>query len=296
MPLIMPEGPEVKTVAQTLGAMLIGKRLGTFWHSDYQLRHAVDYTRIRRLEIRRLEQRVVDDISCYGKLLFIDVDKKPALLAQLGMTGQLTVVKASTPLHAHTHIRWALVDTDQELRYVDPRRFGLFAACDVHEKRVRLEKLGPDPFSMSSEEARQLAYAMRTSSRSIKEIILDQSVVVGVGNIYASEALFMAGISPTACGSSIALAKQQLLIKAITEVLKLAYQNCGTTFSNYVDGSGKKGQHLSFLKVFQRDSEPCTICATPITRIKQGGRSTFFCAHCQPDHCDHLAAKKQKTR
>lgn len=272
----MPEGPEVKTVARTLADHLIGKRLGAFWHSEYQLRHAVDYDKIRRFE-----NGVVDEVSCYGKLLFINVDKKPALLAQLGMTGQLTVAKRTSQVLAHTHIRWQLENTDSELRYVDPRRFGLFEACDESEKLIRIKKLGPDPFHMGANDRTRIATSIKKSARSIKEIILDQAVVVGVGNIYASEALFLSRINPMHAGNKISDKKIDALITAMIDVLKLAYKNCGTTFSNYVDGSGKKGDNLNFLKVFQRAQEPCFQCKTIIKRIKQGGRSTFFCELCQ---------------
>jgi formamidopyrimidine-DNA glycosylase len=272
----MPEGPEVKTVARTLANNLIGKRLGAFWHSEQKLRTKVDHEKIRKLE-----DRVVDNVDCYGKLLFIDVDKQPALLAQLGMTGQLSVVSRNAPVVAHTHVRWPLIDTDQELRYVDPRRFGLFAPCDAREKETRISRLGPDPFTMDDKDAQNLAHAITRSTRCIKEILLDQSVLVGVGNIYASEALFLARINPLKRGDEVSSAKITELIAAICAVLHQAYENCGTTFSNYVDGNGEKGANQSFLKVFQRMDKPCPICMTPIKRIKQGGRSTFFCSRCQ---------------
>ncbi len=272
----MPEGPEVKTVARTLADKLIGKRLGTFWHSEFNLRHPVDYAKIREYQ-----DRLVDNVSCYGKLLFVDIEGKPALLAQLGMTGQLTVAAKRAPMLAHTHIRWPLLGTDQELRYVDPRRFGLFEACDASEKKVRIGKLGPDPFNLSADDVSKLGRSITKSTRCIKEIILDQSVVVGVGNIYASEALFRAAINPTARGCDIQPERLAALIKAIVDVLHDAYTNGGTSFSDYVDGTGKKGDNLSYLSVFQRTDEPCKSCGTAIKRIKQGGRSSFFCPTCQ---------------
>lgn len=273
----MPEGPEVKTVARTLAHSLIGKRLGKFWHSPFQLRRAVDHA-----SIAAFENGVVTDVSCYGKLLFIDVDQKPALLAQLGMTGQLTIVSSTNALALHTHVRWPLVGTDLELRYVDPRRFGLFAYCSVDDKTALLDRLGPDPFSMMKKDHAHLSEAMRRSTRAIKEILLDQAIVVGVGNIYASEALFRARINPLTPGVDLSKAACTRLITAIVDILRLAYDNCGTTFSSYVDGTGKKGDNLAFLKVFQKTSKPCQHCSSPILRIKQGGRSTFYCASCQP--------------
>lgn len=117
--------------------------------------------------------------------------------------------------------------------------------------------------------------------RAIKERLLDQSVIAGVGNIYASEALFTANIHPERPASAILDHEYKKLLLAIIDTLHRAYENQGTTFSNYVDGSGKKGNNQVFLQVFQREALPCSCCHTAIKRIKQGGRSTFFCPHCQ---------------
>ncbi len=272
----MPEGPEVKTVARTLAHALVGQELGSLWHSAYSLRRPVDYALVKQFE-----NHVVDDVSCYGKLLFINTKKKPALMAQLGMTGQLVVVPESSPIAPHTHIRWKLKNSRQELRYVDPRRFGVFDICDEANKQKLIERLGPDPFAITPKQKIELARAMQKSTRAIKEIILDQSVVVGVGNIYASEALYLARIHPLRRGCDIAINKLESLIEAIIDVLNLAYANSGTTFSNYVDGSGKKGDNLAYLKVFQKNGRCCEACNGTIERIKQGGRSTFYCPNCQ---------------
>lgn len=272
----MPEGPEVKTVARTLAESLVGHSLGTLWHSSHRLRRAVDYQ-----AFKILENKPIDEVSCYGKVLFFSSMEKPILMAQLGMTGQLTVAEQHAPLKDHTHLRWQIRGQDKELRYVDPRRFGLVDVCDEEQKQAIISKLGPDPFSMKDEERLKLIAVMKRSSRSIKEILLDQSVIVGVGNIYASEALFKAGIHPERRGLEISDEQYHALITAVIDILFLAYQNCGTTFSNYVDGSGKKGDNLQFLKVFQRDGEPCLTCNSLILRIKQSGRSTFYCQNCQ---------------
>ena len=272
----MPEGPEVKTVARTLAENLVGERFGSLWHSEQKLRRAVDYS-----TFKSLENKQIDDISCYGKVLFISSEKKPVLMAQLGMTGQLTVNNIDDPLKAHTHVRLKILDGNKELRYVDPRRFGLIDTCDEMRKQAIINKLGPDPFNMKDEEREHLITTMKRSSRSIKEILLDQSVIVGVRNIYASEALFMAKIHPERKGSEISYESYEKLITAVIDILALAYKNCGTTFSNYVDGSGKKGDNLQFLQVFQRENDQCFTCNSLILRIKQSGRSTFYCPKCQ---------------
>lgn len=134
--MAMPEGPEVKTVARTLAQSLVGRTLDTFWHSSFSLRIKVDYQ-----QFERLCGHSVDDVYSYGKVIFIGVNKKPALIAQLGMTGQLVVVKKTTPVLPHTHLRWSLLGQEDELRYVDQRRFGLINVCDEAQERLVLKKL-----------------------------------------------------------------------------------------------------------------------------------------------------------
>lgn len=272
----MPEGPEVKTVATTLHKNLAGKELGSLWHSPARLRKPTDYKALKRLENQR-----IDAVSCYGKVLFISVNHQTALVAQLGMTGQLKVEESDAPLAKHTHVRWLLKETNQEIRYVDPRRFGLIDACDEELKKAIIARLGPDPFSMTTKDHEKLKQAMKKSTRAIKEVLLDQTVIAGVGNIYASESLFLAGIDPMKQACSISAQAYEKLIFSIIEVLERAFKNNGTTFSNYVDGSGKKGDNLEYVNVFQREGLDCRACSSSIVRIKQGGRSTFYCPKCQ---------------
>jgi formamidopyrimidine-DNA glycosylase len=272
----MPEGPEVKTVAKTLLARLGGKELGSLWHSHLPLRRHVDYG-----ALKRFENSIIDGIETHGKVLFFTINKKTAIMAQLGMTGQLKVQEIDEPLLPHTHLRWQLKSSNFELRYVDPRRFGLIEACDEDLKARLIKKLGPDPFTLKREDFLKLASSMARSLRAIKEVLLDQKIIAGIGNIYASEALFKAGIHPLRKASLITENEYEKLIIAVIEVLKEAFRNSGTSFSNYVDGNGQKGNNQAFLQVFQRESLPCMSCKTLIERIKQGGRSTFFCPSCQ---------------
>ncbi len=203
------------------------------------------------------------------------------MVAQLGMTGQLTVQPEDGPIKPHTHLRWPLKNTGRELRYVDPRRFGLIDVCDEGVKKAILGRLGPDPFVMTPKDYPPLISVMKRSNRVIKDVLLDQSVIAGVGNIYASEALFLAQIDPRQRAMTIDDRKYDELIAAIVSVLQTAFRHSGTSFSSYVDGSGKKGENLAFLKVFQRDGMLCFLCNSLILRIKQAGRSTFFCPVCQ---------------
>jgi formamidopyrimidine-DNA glycosylase len=273
----MPEGPEVKTVAKTLAHNLVGKHLGVLWHSSLRLRGESHYDRLKLLE-----QRIISAVESYGKVLFISVNNKPSIMAQLGMTGQLKVEKKDAPLMPHTHVRWELLQSPFEIRYVDPRRFGLFAACDDKKRQEIITRLGPDPFNLSALQEKEIISRMAKSKRVIKQVLLDQAVIAGVGNIYASEALFLAHINPLTRACDINNNNYKKLIKNIIHVLQLAYSNSGTSFSNYVDGTGVKGNNLGFLKVFQRHLKPCFSCQRTIQRITQGGRSSFYCPRCQP--------------
>jgi formamidopyrimidine-DNA glycosylase len=271
----MPEGPEVRTVARTLSEELKGRRLGGLWQSGLKLRLPVDFA-----ALKGHENRVLEEVASYGKMLFITSEQKTILLVQLGMTGQLVVCPDDAPVKPHTHIRWKL-DNQKELRYIDPRRFGLFASCSDAERERLVKRLGPDPFSMTNGCETSLIASIKKSARPIKDVLLDQAVIAGVGNIYASEALFSANVHPARRACDVSESELRALIGHVERILKVAYENRGTTFSNYVDGAGEKGNNQNFLKVFQRCGQPCPTCSSLIERIKQGGRSTFFCAKCQ---------------
>lgn len=271
----MPEGPEVRTVASTIRDKTIGLELKDLEHSDYPLRKPVDYQALKRLSGQK-----ISDIDSYGKVLFIYSDNIPIIYCQLGMTGQLTVNSPNDNIKPHTHMRWKL-SGGVELRYVDPRRFGMLGSCDEKGKQGIINRLGPDPFALKEKDIKMLITSMSKSKRNIKEVLLDQSVIAGVGNIYASEALFLARIDPRRLGCDISAHEYQRLISSVVDVMEQAFNNCGTSFSNYVDGSGKKGDNLNFLQVFQRHGQECFSCGQMIKRIKQSGRSTFFCPLCQ---------------
>lgn len=272
----MPEGPEVKTICQNLHESLHDKTLGVLWHSDLCLRKP-----FKTKDLKLRENKKIDKVSCYGKVIFICSQNKPILMVQLGMTGQLKVQKKETPVMPHTHVRWELKKSPNELRYVDQRRFGIFDICDEDIKNNIIKNLGPDIFDIKNAQIKSVISNMKKSSRVIKDVLLDQRIICGVGNIYASESLFLAKINPKIKANEIDDKKYHDLIKAVKAVLDLSLKNGGTTFSDYVDGRGQKGQNQKNLKVFQREHEPCFSCGHKILRIKQGGRSTFYCESCQ---------------
>ncbi len=272
----MPEGPEVETVRRTLSPLLVGQKIGQAWVSELALRTAVT-----EHDFKSLKGHCIHNVGRHGKLLWIDAEKGQGFFVRLGMTGRLLFSQAGDALALHTHVRLPL-GAHHELRYVDPRRFGLVVPfSNETQKAAEIAKIGPDPLLWTTQQQSDVGKKLLTKNRDIKALLLDQALLAGVGNIYASEALFMAKISPFAIGSHLTSKQMGKLLVAVEKVLQLAVDNCGTTFSNYVDGTGKAGNNLGYVKVFQREHEPCKVCDTPVIRAVQAGRSTFYCAVCQ---------------
>lgn len=272
----MPEGPEVETVRRTLEPSLVGRSVLSSWVGDKKLRNS-----LRTKDFRLLEGNKIVRLGRHGKLLWLDFSGELRTYVRLGMTGQLKLTQKDAVVEKHTHVRLILDGDGQELRYVDPRRFGEFSVT-IQGDNANIEKMGPDPTSDWSREAQaEATNNIRKSSRSIKEILLDQAVLAGVGNIYASESLFLARISPVVSGNALSPTQIVRLLKKVHIVLQAAIENCGTSFSNYVDGNGKKGANIDFVQVFMRHGLPCPRCKNTIDRLNQGGRSTYYCAKCQ---------------
>jgi len=277
----MPELPEVETVARDLRPLLAGRRAVAFWVGEAQLRRpwkrswSGQMAGLRFGEVRRR-----------GKWLMLPLESpKPKavagiLLVHLGMTGQFTVVSADDPWADHTHVVFFL-DNQTHLRFRDIRRFGSvewFPAGKDVEKHLG-EKLGPEPFDIP---AGPFADAVRKSNRTLKAILLDQSVVAGVGNIYADEALFRAGLHPERRGSSLSVAECDRLRGSVEGVIARAIASRGSTIRDYVGGSGLRGGFQHEFAVYGRTGEPCVTCGSAIERVVLGGRSSHFCAKCQP--------------
>ena len=278
----MPEGPEVETVRRTLAPLITGARLGVATVSALPLR-----TRITSADLAFLAGRVVRDVGRRGKTLWLRVDDDDGIVVRLGMTGQLTVTATATPLPPHTHVRVPLTDdagapTGTELRFRDPRRFGeVVPFVGDAGLQALCAGLGPDGLALGDDDRAGIAAALRQTSRAIKEALLDQRLVAGVGNIYAAEACFLAGLAPTRKGTSLTRAEAARLVEGVEATLAQGVQHRGTSFSDYVDASGDVGDNANHLWVFQREGEPCRRCGTPIARIVQGARSTFWCPQCQ---------------
>ena len=272
----MPEGPEVETIRRSIESDLIGKKIKRVLKSDFPLRRNTTV-----FELKRLVGLKVLNSFCHGKLMCVELESNCGLFIHLGMTGQLLLESKSLKKN-HTHVEFYLEGNDNSLKFVDPRRFGcVIPYFSELEKLGELAKLGPNPLKWSEREKEIVAKRISKSSRAIKEILLDQSVLAGVGNIYASESLFLAKISPFKSASSININDIKKLVNACAEVLQIGLDNCGTSFSDYVDGYGNKGTNIDYVKVFQRYEEPCYECGDFIAKKKQSGRTTFYCPTCQ---------------
>lgn len=275
----MPELPEVETVVRTLRPRLVGEAIRAVWSSGLPLRQrrAVDEAALRR----RCQGARVGAVSRRGKLILIDLERHArrmgTLLIHLGMTGRLRLEGASAPRDKHTHVVWRL-SSGRELRFVDARRFGWVAVAAAASEPAELSALGPD--ALDGLERQAFAQALAKSSAPIKSFLLDQRRLAGLGNIYASEALFRAGIHPRTVARR-AVARADELRRAIRRTLALGIKNCGTSFRDFVDANGEPGTNLDALMVYGRKDEACRTCGGPIRRSVDAGRSTFFCARCQ---------------
>lgn len=265
----MPELPEVETIRRDLARALPGVRVERLWTSGFPLRmnKPVDVAAIRAASVGK----TFGEPERKGKHLLLRTDGG-VIVVHLGMSGQLLISRAAAPRAPHTHVIWSLSD-GRELRFVDPRRFGLVAAGEVGGSGV--EPLGGD-----FDDAR-LRDLLTGSRRVLKAFLLDQTKIAGLGNIYVCEALFLSRIHPTARADRVTGARVGALRQAIVEVLRGAIKNRGTTLSDYRDASGRTGRNQFRLHVYGREGEACTRCGTLVKRRVDQGRSTFFCARCQ---------------
>ncbi len=272
----MPEGPEVETVRRSLEPLLVGRTFGKPSVSKKALR-----TPTSSKKLAPLEGATVRALGRHGKLMWIDVGAR-GLMVRLGMSGRMIVAASlDEKIAPHTHVRVPL-DDGRELRYVDARRFGevTYYGADTELVEER-DRMGPDALTLDDVTRAIAIERLRATDRTLKDALLDQSVLAGVGNIYAAEALFVARLSPFLKGSKLNDDRARALVRAVEEVLAQAVTRRGTSFSNYVDAMGIEGDNLAHVWVFQREDEPCRVCATKIARKVQGARSTFFCKKCQ---------------
>ena len=269
----MPELPEVETTRRGLQPHLEGRHIRRIDIRQPRLRWPVPETVCNRLgrRVERLERR--------GKYLIFRFDDAAYWLWHLGMSGSLRLLPAGDPAERHEHVQIDL-DNGQSLRYRDPRRFG--ALLDGHGDPLEhelLARLGPEPLR-DDFDADYLLQQCRRRSSAIKQVIMDSRVVVGVGNIYACESLFLAGIHPKTRASRIAPERIERLVRAIRQVLSDAIEQGGTTLRDFTRSDGQPGYFAQRLNVYGQKG-PCPRCGRELKRITQAQRSTFYCPGCQ---------------
>lgn len=273
----MPELPEVEVLRRSLEPRLLGRRIDRVEVLSPALREPLD----RRALKRRLAGRSVAALRRRGKYLWIDVSGGSTLVVHLGMSGRLTLAPAVVPREPHEHLALRL-DSGERLRLRDPRRFGLAyaASTDGLEREPRFAQLGPEPLDppLSGERLAELALGSRAPA---KAFLMDGQRLVGVGNIYATEALHRARIHPAQPIGSLAPAAFARLARAIVEVLEQAIREGGTTLNDFADGEGNAGYFQVSLAVYGREGEPCPRCGARVRRLVQANRSSFFCPRCQ---------------
>jgi formamidopyrimidine-DNA glycosylase len=270
----MPELPEVETVVRDLRPLIGGRRITSVTASAKPLRSPwrTEWSEmVVGKRIKALRRR--------GKWIIIELSGGDHLLAHLGMTGQLCVSQPSAPRESHTHLTFGL-GPKRELRFRDVRRFGSMQLVprDVDIDALVAEKLGPEPWDVAVE---QWHHDMRRSRRSLKAILLDQTMIAGVGNIYADESLFVAQLQPSQRGEKTTRVQAERLRSAIVRVLDQAIAARGSTIRDYVGGSGLRGRFQVKHQVYGRTGKPCSVCGALIRCTRLAGRSTHWCPDCQ---------------
>jgi formamidopyrimidine-DNA glycosylase len=278
----MPELPEVETVRRGLEPHIVGRRILGAVVRDARLRwpvppHFSDY--VAGKTIRKVGRR--------GKYLIFHLDEHAAgdrLIVHLGMSGRLYALHDDVPLLKHDHVDLELdapIGGVRRLRFNDPRRFGAMLPWPSTEAgHVLIDLMGPEPLS-SAFSGDHLYWLSRGRSAAVKNFVMDGRVVVGVGNIYANESLFRAGLRPTRPAGRVTRRQYQRLAQAIREVLEAAIVQGGTTLRDFAGARGESGYFQQALDVYGREGEDCHVCASPIRRRIIGQRSSFFCPVCQ---------------
>ncbi len=270
----MPELPEVETTRCGIAPWIEGRQVARLIVRQRKLRQPVP----RRID-RMLPGCAIAGVRRRAKYLLLDTDKGTAII-HLGMSGSLRVVKHAEPPGYHDHFDMVLNDGNA-LRFRDPRRFGLllWTTSDA-DRHPLIRHLGPEPLG-GDFDGDYLYERARGRRLAVKNFIMDGRIVVGVGNIYASEALHGAGIRPSRPAGRISLARMERLAGQIRDVLQAAIAEGGTTLRDFAHSDGSPGYFRQQLAVYDREGHDCLRCATPIRRVVLGQRSTYFCPACQ---------------
>lgn len=269
----MPELPEVETTCRGIRPHVEKRIITELIVRNPNLRWPVpDFL------VDRLLQEEIQAVSRRGKYILLRLAAGDVMV-HLGMSGSLRIVKEGDEPQKHDHVDFCL-DNGNVLRLTDPRRFGSVLWQPRGEHHELLYKLGPEPLDESFN-AQYLEESCSGRKTAIKQLIMDSHVVVGVGNIYATEALFAAGIDPRRAAGNISLSRLSVLVEEIKTVLAAAIDQGGTTLKDFVGGDGKPGYFKQELSAYGRKGLPCKKCMAPLSEVRLGQRATVFCKHCQ---------------
>jgi formamidopyrimidine-DNA glycosylase len=276
----VPELPEVETIRRGLEPLLTGRRVVEVTVRDRRLRKPIAVGALRRLRGARFLA-----VHRRSKYLLVHTDAGDSLLLHLGMTGRLWVTTADGPRRPHEHVVFAL-DDGRELRFADPRRFGMVEIVPTARlaSHPRLRGLGPEPVGDGLDAdalAEVFFFATRRRRKPVKNFLMDTRTVAGVGNIYACEALFRAGLHPRRAVGRIARPRWTVVVAAVRQVLGEAIEAGGTTLRDFANAEEQAGYFSVRLRVYDREGKACVRCRAGVRRIVQAGRSTFYCPRCQ---------------
>jgi len=269
----MPELPEVETSRRGISPHIINQKV-----VDLVLRHTQLRWKIPENLLFYIKNKKLLSIERRAKYLLLNF-ATGTLLIHLGMSGSLRICPLNTAAQKHDHVD--IIFPDCLLRFTDPRRFGAILWLGLHpEQSPLLNKLGPEPLSEEFTSS-YLYNASRTRKLPVKQFIMDQKVVTGVGNIYATEALFLAGIRPTRSAGKISQKRYQLLIDVIKDILQQAIRQGGTTLRDFVGGDGKPGYFQQALHIYGKAGQQCPNCQTPLKAALLAARNSVYCTKCQ---------------
>ena len=268
----MPELPEVETTRRGIEPHVCGQRIDNIILRETRLRWPIS------AEVAGLEGRQIQQVSRRGKYLLMQLDRG-SLIWHLGMSGSMRILPIDTTAQSHEHVELQLAN-GQALKFRDPRRFGalLYSETDPLQHRL-LSQLGPEPLG-DDFDTDYLHQRCRQRSTAIKNVLMNSHIVVGVGNIYASEALYRAGIRPTRAARRISKVRIAGLIDAVRETLATAIEHGGTTLQDFTQADGKPGYFRNELQVYGNTGK-CQVCGAPIKHVVQGQRSSYYCPECQ---------------
>jgi formamidopyrimidine-DNA glycosylase len=274
----MPELPEVETIARGLRRSLPGKRIIELTcYCGAVLAQEVETVR------RRVTGTCFTGVRRHGKYLFLLLENALTLVVHLRMTGQLYMAPPEQRGDKHVHLEFFLSSSAFKLVYRDVRKFGGFSLLDGSRMQDFLsdKRLGPDALSIRGEE---LLTRCRPTRRLLKAVLLDQTVLAGLGNIYTDEVLHRAGLSPLLPARDLTAVEAERLAETVHQVLGSAIRLRGTTLSDYRDANRQSGNFQNFLRVYGRRGEACSTCGGPVHKIRAAGRGTYLCPRCQTNH------------